>query len=511
MPDNIDLKSPENTQARADGDFLKFPYVSEVGRLTDYGYNKNLFLGKHFKAFNIRIDDPIYANKEYYMMRYLSANFPGLISKIMADLLFIEPPKIRADDGDQNFIDALQSDNKMRVQNYESALMNSYFGDGLYKLRVGKRRQSDKETSVIIEQVTPRIYFPVYDPANVTGEPLEQELAWVVTIAGRPYLRKEIHKPGLIKNQLWELEGTPQIGYKIKHEADIGLLNIPGLLPEVVTGIDRSLLIHIPNWRPGERHFGLSDYYDLDTLFYAINNRLTKVDNILDKHGDPILAVPPGIIGEDGKIKKKQLGVIELAEGEEGKPEYIVWDAKLDSAFSQMDRLIETVFMISETSPVVAGLDKGGNLESGRALKYKMLRTIAKAQRKQLYYTEGLKEVFYVAQLLAKEYNVKIDGVGLTQKPVKPEIVWSDGLPADMTELIDNEIKRIDAGLTSTPDAIARIDDVDEDTAEKKAKEIKAEKQIDLKSMQGVAKNGFGGGVDSDRPASKPNGFATKN
>jgi hypothetical protein len=496
---------PETTPATKPktGTGTKFPSAEDAPRLNAYGYHKRLFKGEHFTAFRIQIDDAQY-NKEYQRLRYITANFSGLISKVVTDLLFLEPPKIQVKDGDQAFIDALKSENKMRVGCWEHALTNSYYGDALFKIRTGYRHPNNPDATVIIDQVTPRIYFPVYDGNNVTGEPTSQELCWVIMLNDKPYLRKEIHTPGKIQNQVFMLEGTMFNGYEVKGEEDLNILGIPGLLPEQDTGIDRSLLIHIPNWRGGESAFGISDYYDLDSLFYAINNRLSKVDNILDKHGDPILMVPPGVIDEDGKVRKKTLGVIELGEGEDGKPEYITWDANLESAFKQIDRLIDVTCMISETSPIIAGVDKGGAIESGRALKYKMLRTLAKAQRKQLYYTDGLTEVYYVAQLMAKEHKVKVDGIGLSKEPVKPEIIWSDGLPADMTESIDNEGKRIDQGTTTKIDAIMRLDDVDEATAKLKAAEIDKEGQVALESQMALAGKQFGKGVDGGGGKTKP-------
>lgn len=478
---------------------VKFPFENDLPRLNAYGYHKRLFRGDHFSAFRIQINDPEY-NKEYARLRYVTANFPGLISKVVSDLLFIEHPKIQVKDGDQAFIDALRSENAMRVSCYEHALTNSYYGDALFKIRIGQRHPNNPDPTVIIEQVTPRIYFPKYDGNNVTGDPIEQALCWVTKIGENAYLRKEIHTPGNIRNEVYELEGDPQGGYVIKQKQDLSILGIADLTDEQETGIDRSLVIHIPNWRGGESAFGTSDYYDLDSLFFGINNRLSKVDNILDKHGDPILTVPPGVIDEDGKVKKKHLGVIEMGDDEQGKPEYIVWDAKLDSAFSEIDRLIDITCMISETSPVIAGIDKGGAIDSGRALKFKMLRTLAKAQRKQLYYTDGLTEVYYVAQLMAKAHKIKVDGIALTKDPVKPEIIWQDGLPADRTEDIANEGARLDQGTTTKIAAIMRLDDVDEDIAKAMAKEIDDEGKIALQSQMDAMGKQFGKGVDGGPP-----------
>jgi hypothetical protein len=462
-----------------------FPYIDAVSRLNNYAYHRRLFKGNHFDAFKIWVDDPE-LSRQLQQMRYITANFPGLITKISADLLFIEHPKINANGGDQEFVDAVMGENKMRMQDYESALSNSYNGDALYKLRIGPRQQN-QDSTIIIERVPPRIYFPTFDNDNILGDPKSQELAWVITIANEFYLRKEIHTAGLITNELWKLKGTMQTGFTLVSKEDIAAL-LPGTLPVEDTRIDESLLIYIPNWRDGESWNGESDYYDLDTLFFAINNRISKIDNILDKHSDPILMVPPGVLDDKGRVKKKALGVIEYEEGVDGKPEYIVWDASLENAFKQIDRLIDFTLMFSETAPGAIGLDKGGVADSGRALKFKLIRTIAKVQRKQIYYRQGLIDVLYRAQLLAKAWGVKVDGISLSGKPVKPEIVWQDGLPMDMTEQVDIETKRVDAGLTSKKDSIMRLDDIDEDAAQEVLDEIKEEDKLALPTPN-VTKN----------------------
>lgn len=455
----------------------RFPPTDEdEKRVQRYSHFERLFLGEHFDAFNIKIDDPAYT-KAYQRLRYTTVNFAGLISKIVADMLFSEPVAIKAPDGDQEFVEALWGENSMDVQVYESALSNSYMGDDLFKVRTGERRMNDGKTTVIIESNTPLIYFPEVDGFNVRAEPNVKTLAWTFKIGDALYLRKEIHTPGLIENKVFKMKGD-----KIESEQDLSILQIPGLEPEVPTGIDRHLITHVPNWKTGNRHFGISDYYDLETIFYAINNRMTKTDNILDKHSDPILTVPPGILDKEGKVKKKALGVVELGEGEDGKPEYVVWDASLENAFKQVEKLVEFMYMVGEVSPDVLGLGEGVS-DSGRALKFKLMRTIAKVARKKLYYDVALKEVLYVGQLMAKTHGLEVDGLKLKKDPVVPEIEWSDGLPIDDHEQIDDEIKLVDAGLKSKKDAVMSLYNVDEKSAEEMVKAAVEEKALNMPKM----------------------------
>lgn len=468
----------ENTQKDSTSP-LTFPYANEKARLNDYGYYEQLFLGQHFEAFRIRIDNAAYG-EVYNKLRYVKANLAGLMSKVVADMLFGEKISITVPEGDQDFVDGLVNENNLYTQLYESALTNSFMGDSLFKVRTGIRNPSrvGEPYSVIIEETTPVIYFPKIDQFNVRSIPQEAELAWTFRIADKKYLRKEIHKLGSIENKVYEMEGD-----KIKLE--LPPEQVKQMFPElelfIDTKVDESLLVHIPNWKAGNRYWGISDYYDLDAIFYAINNRLTKTDNILDKHSDPILAVPEGILDKDGKVKREALGMIEMPAGvgDEAKPEYIVWNANLEIAEKQINQLVEMFFMISETSPDILGMGKGQS-DSGRALKYKLLRTIAKVNRKKLYYDRAIKEMIYTAQKLAKAWGITVDGKTMQGEPVRPEIDWQDGIPVDIGEQIENEQKAIDAGLTSKADAIGRVYGYDEETAQKKADEVKDEKAISL-------------------------------
>lgn len=462
----MDLDSLSNTVQNGQS----FPPTAEdLQRLNNYNFYSSLFLGDHYNAFGIRISDHDY-NKAYSRLRYVMVNFAGLLSKIVADMLISEPPVVKVSNKNQDFVDAFWRENQMDIQLYESALSNSYLGDAVFKLRAGKRNTKDTESTVIAEDITPTIYFPEIDGFNVRANPKSRTLAWTFKVGDKTYLRKEIHTAGLITNKVYEMAGN-----KIKTEVDLSVLRLDGIKPEVSTGISESLIIHTPNWKTGNRYYGISDYFDLQTLFYAINNRMTKVDNILDKHSDPILMVPEGILDEKGDVRKGSLGVIEMQEGETGKPEYIVWDASLENAFKQIDKLTEMLYMIGEITPDTLGMGQGQS-DSGRALKFKLMRTLAKVQRKRLYYDRAIKELVYTAQKFAKANNLKIDGKAVVDEPMTPEIDWKDGLPNDEKEMLENEMMAIDAGITSKKDSMMRVYGYDDQTAENKLKEVEDEK-----------------------------------
>lgn len=485
--------TPEKVEVVPPAEAPAFPYTDSVQRLMNYAYYEQLFMGDHFEAFNMRIQNAEWG-RVYGKLRFVMVNFAGLISKICADMLFSEGVTIKMPEGgDQKFVEGLWKKNEMDTQCYESELSNSYNGDALFKIRVGKRHPNDAKAMVIIEDTTPRIYFPKLDPFNVRGEPLQKELAWIFTVGTQQYVRREIHEPGKIINKVNMMEKG-----KIGAEVSLDVLGVKDMPTEQLTKIDESLVVHIPNWKVGSRWSGISDYYDLDTLFFAIDNRMTKIDNVLDKHTDPILMVPPGVLDENGQVRKGKLGVIEMGEGEDGKPEYIVWDASLENAFKEIEKLVEFIYMIGEVSPDVLGLGEGVS-DSGRALKFKLMRTIAKVARKKLYYYVGLQKVLRIAQKMAKAWNIEVDGKKLEGEAMDPDLVFADGLPTDETELLANEQTAIDIGITSKKDSMMRVYNIDEKTAEQRLKDIEDEKPaIELPQMN------LGGGPKPTTPPKQP-------
>lgn len=468
--------------------FLTFPYDDAKPRLERYEFNDRLFKGAHYEAFNIKINSENFS-KEYAKLKYLTNNFAGLISKVCADMLFSEAPKFKVQNAaTQQFLDALVFQNKLHAQNYESALANSRHGDAVYKLRVGKLNPGDEQHTVIIEDITPAIYFPTLDQSNMRAEPEEKELAWKVKIGSNDYLRKEIHTPGKIVNKLFLLKDN-----KIQQEVSIKLLD-PKLLEEEDTKVNKSLIIHVPNWRDGSQYFGYDDYTDLTTLFYALNNRMTKTENILDKHSDPILALPEGVLDEEGKINKEAFHMFEIPTegvGSPAKPEYITWNASLESNFKHIEKLVDFMYMFSETSPDAFGMGEG-RAESGRALKLRLMRTIAKVARKRVYYDMALKEVLMTAQELAGAHGVGVWNEKTGKYDIKtkgfelPEIEWQDGLPVDSYEAAEEEEKRLASGNQSVIASIMKLDGVDKDTAEAKVEDIKGETTIEMPSTAPV-------------------------
>lgn len=444
----------------------EWPPKGDSRRLTDYERYCQLFEGNHAVAF---------AQSSAHVRRnrrksYLVANYAGVVSKLAADLLFSEPPSfvaaiptppdatdeqksaIRAQaEAAQANLDEIVDQNDLYTTLYEAGLSTSFRGDGVFRVRKGYRHPSDDEESVIIEEIPASSYFAELSP-DYTREVLSEAVAWLHRVPGmnRCYLRVEEHTPGLIRNLAFEChESTGKTG----REVDLSrVYPDEATRPdrEVPTGIGRSLLVHVPNLRHGSRFWGLSDYYDLETLFDAVNNRLSKTESILDKHANPKLMLPPGAAPQ-GLLRAGDMDFFEVSTTAEAQAaKYLTWDGKLDAAFQHLEHVIDQIFRVAEISPAAFGLDKAGSIESGRAMRMRFIRTAAKIARKKQYFDVAIRWVLWLAQEMRRVHFGK-------PAPVEPVIFWQDGIPDDAIELTEVEAKRVKAGLTSKKAALMRL------------------------------------------------------
>lgn len=475
---------------------LVFPKKADQARINRYAHYDKLYFGEHYDAFTVLAEAGF--STAYAKLRYIVGNFGGLMSRVMADMLFGDNFTVDVKDSQtQDFIDGLMETNQLTTQLHESALGNSRRGDSCFKLRIGPRHPSDAKPSIILEEFTPAIYYPKIDVNSTRNTPVEESLATVFRRDGVTYLHKETHVPGTIRHEIYKYD--EQAGKILPGELDPADF---GFQAEEDTRVKRSLLFHIPNVRDGSGYFGTSDYSDLESLFFALNNRITKVDNILDKHSDPILAVPAGVLDEDGNVKKASLGMFEVNSENPGfnKPEYVVWNANLESAFKQIDKLVELLFMFSEIAPATMGADKGGEAESGRALKFKLLATIRKRNRKKRYYEQAIKDMLETAQELSLAHGVSVNDI-MPKAPERPTIDWGDGVINDIVEMVDMAVARIDAGLSSRADEIASLDGITPDEAKEKVKEIDEEA---APAVAPITNNLNGGTPPAPQPPNQP-------
>lgn len=470
------------------------PSAADCKRLANYARYDQLRESRHAEAFEEKSAKlpPHLASKTY-----LIADYPSLISKVSADMLFGERPIFHAASPDeQAAMDEILRANNLWTTLHEAEQSNSSRGDAVLRVRLA---EDHGRRHVVIEELPASCYFIETDPDN-SRRVLSHCLAWVRLGPDErtEYLRVEHHLPGQIVNELYllsdtvipmRLAGTDEpmrlAAKRVRDRVDLADLYGSAAPPDVMeTGVPYSLLFHVPAARNGNRVFGESDYTPgLESLFDAYNGRLTKIDDILDRHAEPIFLGPEGILDEQGNLRREDMSVLEIPRGGDGAAvRYVTWEGQLQAAFMQLEKISDLIFKFSEISPAIFGEDKAGSIESGIAMRFRFARTESKISRKRNYWDPVLSHMVYVAMLLAARW---IPGHPVPTRP--PVITWRDGLPQNTKEQAEIEEIRLRSGTTSRQSAIMRIDETTQEAAREEIARIEAEADLASATSAGAA------------------------
>ncbi|MEH7521696.1 phage portal protein [Bacillus sp. JJ1503] len=467
-----------------------YPHPAHKDRILRYRENKKLFKGDHYSVLEQKA---AYLTGRQANLVYITVNIAGIICKKSADFLFGETPIFSAGTSDnsreQKAIERLVADNDLSITNYESALGNSYRGDSFYKVRWGQRYGgllpvATDPYRVIIEAQNAEYVFPETSPTDANTI-LAYHVAYpqlVEHMKGEEWiLNVETHYPGRIfyrkfrMNPINYVQGTNEVAeWKIYAE----LVDARNALE---TGVPFPLVIHVPNYATDDEWEGIDDLTEHTGIFDEINNRLSKIAEILDKHSDPAMAVPAGTLGEDengqpifhaGRDK-----IFEVMDKNEIMPQYITWNGQLDAAFKELERLVDLLLMNAEIPAVALGRDNSGTSgSSGVSIKWRMNSLLAKINRKRQYYEKGLKHVLLIAQILEHaQSDEKLDYAIST-----PIIRFKDGLPDDeMEQATIAQIKTGGKATQSQLSAIMHLHGYTEEQARIELERIQAEEKAE--------------------------------
>lgn len=469
-----------------------YPHPSHEARIERYKDNKKLFLGDHLEVFSKHSKKLKHTQKE---LLYVSVNLASIICKKSADFLFGESVQVSAGKGDnskeQKAINRISENNDMNIKNYESAVSNSFRGDSFYKVRVGQEfggalAPELDEYKVIIEPQNAEYVFPetmlgdanrivayhVAVPERLDDENVElDESKWILHV--------ESHYAGKIEYSKFHINPI-----SITHKGEVLAWKIGEELPAyrkaVATGVHLPLIVHVPNFSLDDSWRGVDDLTEHRSLLDEINNRISQISEILDKHADAPIVVPIGTLREDANgntvYNVAQEKVFEIAGKDDVIPQYITNSNPLvDQAFKELEMLIDLLFTVSEIPSVALGRnDSGTSGSSGLAIKWRMNSLLSKINRKRQYYEKGLKQVYLLAQML--ENAVGID----SYKIVMPKLKFNNGLPKD--EMEQANIMAIRTGglpTLSQKTAMMMLDELSEEQVEHELERMEAEQPED--------------------------------
>jgi hypothetical protein len=130
-----------------------WPPPTEVGRLSLYQRNLNLFDGAHIRVYNglLRL---FHSSAAEHQKIVTVLNWPRRLSLLWADLLIGETPDVLVSPADQPGIDRLLIDAGFWPELYKAIIDMSRFGVGAIKLL------RDEEGKVQVQAIAPSSWFP---------------------------------------------------------------------------------------------------------------------------------------------------------------------------------------------------------------------------------------------------------------------------------------------------------------------------------------------------------------
>lgn len=302
----------------------------------------------------------------------LYVNLPGLVCRASADLVLPEPPTISAeDDGVQERLDALMIRSGIYRLSWRTVYWTAALGDSF--LTIADVPLPDAKT------------LPVLSLRRAV-----RSVARGVRVEDPPAMSKYLFKSSLGDVDLY----TEHVAGKVLHHAYKGgeKTDLPEpYQEEVATKEGIPLVVHLAALRESDddEQFGESDFEGTESLVFEVANRLRQVARVLDRHADPSMNVPDGVIDEHGQHEVRKKKVYERGVDGRGM-EYATWESQLKEAYAEIDRLLKLILLVTETPPALWGLDEKGQAESGRALMFRLLSGLGKARRTGSMLREGL-------------------------------------------------------------------------------------------------------------------------
>jgi hypothetical protein len=229
------------------------------------------------------------------------------------------------------------------------------------------------------------------------------------------------------------------------------------------TGIDEFLFIHWPNYRLMD-YYGQSDNGMVESLQNALNNRETQLNDILDKHADPAMAGPSGFMDAQGNLRMSGGGGRYFpVDKDDAVPQYLTWNGHLAETQEEMKRIYKAICDNDEVAMSLTGMETSG-VESGRALMYRLVRSLAMKSRKGMYAIAVLEELVRTFQKLRIVW-IEGKGQGVGEEPKEEwegEVFWTtitlkDNLPLDVAENIQTIVNLVMSGLLSKETGVELI------------------------------------------------------
>jgi Phage portal protein, SPP1 Gp6-like len=467
-------------------------------RFTRYNRGRKLYLGEHADVFSIS-DYDYYKNPS---VDYLVYNYCEVMTNAFCNLIFSESPQIEVATA-QEKLEKWRDESNMMTILRECSETASYAGDAVVRLSM----ENDK---VVLEQIDNNNWYPIFDPSCPNKKAVGHVIKYEKRIDKILHWLLEIHKTGKIQYEAYIVQDDGKKTQKPvmdnwAHEMNWVLVDNDGKEELCyTTKCDLPLVFHLKNNSISNEFFGLSDYtIPLVSKVYAINQNLNQIQYVLKRHAHPKMTVSAKLIkqasqevqqdndeaiklgfkdasrakemansqGRDlfqDEVAKRLLRNMEFMPSDVngGEAKYLTWDGNLNESREQMKTLKQSLYEETQLAKVLVDPEANMGTASGVAILRMAQSSLHKAEKKQSYLREFIKQIVYTYLQLSGE------------SPAYPSVKFRDGLVNDMQELINEETAKLDAGITSKHGAIKRVNDCDDKQADEVLALIQAENNI---------------------------------
>lgn len=203
--------------------------------------------------------------------------------------------------------------------------------------------------------------------------------------------------------------------------------------------------VHIPNARPANEFWGISDLKDVAPLNRELNERMSDMADVIRFHSDPPVIFKG--VSEHSNLAVGPGTVWDVPEG--AGVELLEWRGQAPAVQEHIERVMRALHDVAETPKTAFG--DSGRLLSGVALETELQPLIQKTLRKRTWWNAGLRRRNrYILRI------AELKGLG-SFAPYRARVIWPPLLPSDSEAEVHNNVALVSAGLRSHRTAMDRL------------------------------------------------------
>lgn len=447
-------------------------YDTKQSRVKAYERWMKIYKGEHLEVWGQGLNEE---EKEKYMI----LNFARVIVDLPSRILTSKDPIFTVqDDATQEYLDKILFNNKIIDKLGSVISTGQILGGVVIRTSYRKRNAGQEHSEPCVDFIHPQFYEPIYDEWDTTEIKANKLEFYYKAADGTEYKKIELD----------EYNKYTELFYK-KSENDTDFIEYK---ESIETKHKQGLLIqYVPFFSSLFEFWGNSIFIDIEDVLKEINNRASRMKRVLDIFSSPKLLLPKSIFeqvfqGEEVITDSQGNKYVNLGNDDvymwdpetdgDQKPEYITWDANLESAFELFKNIETALAVLTDTPTDVLKNSQSASPESGRALKIRFIQTLYKAAQISKALTNPLKKALWQALGLEDQFGTE----KIKQEWV--EINWISGLPMDEEE-ITLEIEKYNNKLQSRETTVKKLNNLNSRQLEEELKRIEEDERRESEGL----------------------------